>query len=289
MKSTIHSADCPVQLIIMALLLIMLLGCGVQEESPDTVDQHISEPVHIEACTVTGFTVKAAPPDTLPLRWFGEGSAVISEIRASAQQEVAAGDTLLFLIEGLHIVEMERLSMELDVAVALSYSTPLDTMLLNRVDSLSFLLDSISSFENSVFLSALDGILINISVIADQDIRSGDVLAEISVESNSVFLVYPPDGCIIDRWPLNAGAMSFVEQHDCLAVYSGVLSGNEDEFSMFAAVPRETIFENNLDSYLVTADDDTISVLRSGIMANGLIIIQMEEPVYSELVTWAER
>ncbi|MCK4671345.1 MAG: hypothetical protein KAT47_02305, partial [Candidatus Aegiribacteria sp.] len=83
--------------------------------------------------------------------------------------------------------------------------------------------------------------------------------------------------------------MNFVEQNDSLAVYSGVPSGNEDEFSMFSAVPRETVFENDLDSYLITAADDTISVLRSGIMATGLIIIQVDEPVYSKLVTWAER
>ncbi len=289
MKSTNHSSDCPVQLMIITLFLILLAGCGGQEESAEQADPGLNDPVFAEACTVAGFTVKTAPPDTLPLRWFGEGSAVISDISASEEQEVAAGDTLLFLIENLHVVERERLSMELDVAVALSYSTPMDTLLLKRVDSLSFLLDSISSFENSVFLSALDGILININVIEDQNIRSGDVLAEISVESSSVFLVYPPDDCIIDRWPLTAGAMNFVEQNDSLAVYSGVPSGNEDEFSMFAAVPRETVFENDLDSYLITAADDTISVLRSGIMANGLIIIQVDEPVYSKLVTWAER
>ena len=289
MKSTNHSSDCPVQLMIITLFLILLAGCGGQEESAEQADPGLNDPVFAEACTVAGFTVKTAPPDTLPLRWFGEGSAVISDISASEEQEVAAGDTLLFLIENLHVVERERLSMELDVAVALSYSTPMDTLLLKRVDSLSFLLDSISSFENSVFLSALDGILININVIEDQNIRSGDVLAEISVESSSVFLVYPPDDCIIDRWPLTAGAMNFVEKNDCLAVYSGVLSGNEDEFSMFSAVPRETVFENDLDSYLITAADDTISVLRSGIMANGLIIIQVDEPVYSKLVTWAER
>ncbi|MCD4847578.1 MAG: hypothetical protein K8R76_05245 [Candidatus Aegiribacteria sp.] len=249
----------------------------------------MSDPVFAEAFTVTGFTVKIAPPDTLPLHWFGEGSAVISDILVSARQEVAEGDTLLFLLEGLRVVEQERLSMELDVALALSHSTPMDTMFLNRVDSLSLLLDSISSFENSVFLSVLDGILININITEGQNIRPGDVLAEISVESSSVFLVYPPDNCTIDRWPLSAGEMSFVEQNDCLAVYSGVLSGSDDEFSMYAAVPRETVFENDLDSYLITADNDTISVLRSGIMTNGLIIIQVSKPVCSELVTWAER
>ncbi len=282
------SSDCPVQLIIVTLFLIMFAGCGGQDESEESVDSVISESDYAEVYTVTGFTVKSAPPDTLSLRWFGEGSAVISKLHVFVEQEIAAGDTLLYVVEELRVVERERLSMELDIILALSHSSPLDTMLLNRVDSLSFLLDSISLLENSVFLSVLDGILINISVSEGQNIRSGDVLAEISVESSSVFLVYPPDDCIIDRWPLNAGGMSFVEQHDCLAVYSGVLSGSEDEFSMYAAVPRETVFENDLDSYLITADDDTISVLRSGIMANGLIIIQVDEPVCSELVTWAE-
>lgn len=277
------------QLKLMALLLITLAGCGGQDESGESVDSVISEPDFAEVYTVTGFTVNSAPPDTLSIRWFGEGSAVVSKMHVVEEQEVAAGDTLLCVVEELRVVERERLSMELDIVLALSHSSPLDTMLLNRVDSLSFLLDSISSFENSVFLSVLDGILISISVSEGQNIRSGDVLAEISVESSSVFLVYPPDDCIIDRWPFIAGGMSFVEQHDCLAVYSGVLSGSEDEFSMFAAVPRETVFENDLDSYLITVDDDTISVLRSGIMANGLIIIQVDEPVCSELVTWAER
>ena len=282
------SSDCPVQLIIVTLFLIMFAGCRGQDDSGESVDSVVSEPDFAEVYTVTGFTVKSAPPDTLSLRWFGEGSAVISKLHVVEEQEVAAGDTLLSVVEELRVVERERLSMELDIILALSQSSPLDTMLLNRVDSLSFLLDSISLLENSVFLSVLDGILINISVSEGQNIRSGDVLVEISVESSSVFLVYPPDDCIIDRWPLNAGGMSFVEQHDSLAVYSGVLSGNEDEFSMYAAVPRETVFENDLDSYLITADDDTISVLRSGIMANGLIIIQVDEPVCSELVTWAE-
>ncbi len=289
MKSTIHSVDCPVQLMIMTLLLIIIAGCGGQEESAETIDIGITDPVFAEACTITGFTVETAPPDTLSLRWFGEGSAVISLILASAQQEIVAGDTLLLLIEDLHVVEKERLTMELDVAQARMDSAPLDTLLRNRVDSLSLLLDSISTFENKVFLSSLNGILISINVMEDQNIRSGDVLAEISVESSSAFLVYPPDDCTIDRWPLNAGSMSFVEQHDELAVYSGELSGSEDEFSIFAAVPREAVFENDLDSYLITADNDTISVLRSGIMDNGLIVIQVDEPVYSELITWAER
>ncbi len=271
------------------LFLIMLAGCGGQNESAELAEPGTSESVFAEVSTVTGFTVKTAPPDTLPLRWFGEGTAVISYMHTIVEQDIAAGDTLMFLIEGLHVVELERLSMELDVAVALLHSTPLDTMLLERVDSLSLLLDSISLFENSVFLSALNGIMVSINVSEGQNIRSGDVLAEISVESSSVFFVYPPDSCIIERWPMNAGAMNFIEQQDELAVYSGVLSGNEDEFSMYAAVPRETVFENALDSYLITAEDDTISVLRSGIMANGLIIIQVDEHICSKLVTWAER
>ena len=288
-KSTNHSVDCPVQLMIAALFLIMFAGCGGQEESAEPIDTGINDPVYAEAYTITGFTIENAPPDTLSLRWFGEGSAVISHIQAPEEQEIAAGDTLLYLIESLHLVEKERLTMELDVALARMDSAPLDTLLHNRVDSLSLLLDSISTSENRAFLSTLNGILIKFSVFEDQDIRSGDVLAEISVESNSAFLVYPPDGCTIDRWPMNTGSMSFVEQHDGLAVYSGELSESEDEFSLFAAVPREAVFENDLDSYLITADNDTISVLRSGIMDDGQIIIQLDEPVYSELITWAER
>lgn len=293
MKSTIYSSDCPVPLKILIILIfltvLVLLGCGSEDESEEPVVYDPADPVYAEAYAVTGFSVQTAPPETLSLKWTGEGSAVISEILISPGQEISTGDTLVYLIEELHVVERERITMELDIASALLFSIPSDTLLQDRVDSLSFLRDSLLSKENSVFLSILDGALVDVNVEIDQRVRPGDVIVDISAPSSSIFHVFPPDYSTIDIWPSNAGSMRFVEQYDTMAVYSGVQSSNSNEFSMFTAVPREAVFESGLDSYLITMDDDTISVIRAGTMENGLIIILADEPVPAGLSVWTGR
>jgi hypothetical protein len=93
----------------------------------------------------------------------------------------------------------------------------------------------------------------------------------------------------MNSWPPGSGGVRFVEERLEYAVYSGELPAVEAEFSKLVAVPREAVFESDLESYLITLDNDTISVIRTGTKNNSLVILLPEETVLLDLLTWAEK
>lgn len=286
MKSTIRNTICPVPVLVVPLLLCCC-GGGDNELEED-VSIHL-EPVHAEAFPLDGFRAVSAPPDTLSLRWFGEGAADITTVQSELLTEVNFGDTLFTLVEYLSLMELERLSMELDFARTLLVSNPTDSVLVRRTDSLDLLLDSLEVHDQVVYLSPLEGIITDLEVEIGETVRPGDVLGAVSVSNSVVFYIYPPHGCRIDMWPAEAGELRLVEQLPELAVYSGERSEFLDEFSIFASVPREAVFESDLDSYLITVDGDTVLVIRAGSMENGRILVIPQRPITELLSTWTLR
>ncbi|MCD4776700.1 MAG: hypothetical protein K8S15_11710 [Candidatus Aegiribacteria sp.] len=287
MKITIRSMICPVLRGIVLAGLLLLSNCGTANEEVEAVPSVEREPSVAHTVEVTGFGFEVSPPDTVSVKWSGEGSAVVTDVYASSGQEIHTGDTLFQLREDLHIVERERLAMQFDLASAMLSSAPSDTLLRERVDSLDLLMDSLLSCEKTSYLSPLEGTLERIHIAVDQRIRPGDMFAEISVASSELFHVFPPSDCTMNFWPSGSGGIRFVEERSGYAVYSGELSVIEAGFSELVAVPREAVYESDLESYLITVDYDTISVIRTGMKNNSLVVLLPEEPVLVDLLTWA--
>lgn len=284
MKSTSFSPICPVPGILIITGLMILSACGYPEEGNETLPLTEREPVTAHAARIAGFRFEASPPDTVSLKWSGEGSAVVTDIHFSPGLEIQTGDTLFNLLEDLHIVEMERLSMELDMASAMLSS---DSLLRQKVDSLTLLLDSLLADGETLYISPLKGTVEEVLIAADQRIRPGSFVADVSVASSELFQVFPPPDCIVNLWPEEGSGIRFIEERPGYAVYSGELPAIEALFSELLMVPRFAVFESELESYVITTDNDTIPVFRAGETNNHVIILPME-PLTSNLLTWAE-
>ncbi|MEN8209468.1 MAG: hypothetical protein ABFR50_09470 [Candidatus Fermentibacteria bacterium] len=286
MKITFQSPICPVPGSIILASIIFTSACsstdGAREAAPDIEQIAITA----KASEVPGFRFEVSPPDTLSLKWAGEGSAVVTEVLISRGQDIQQGDTLFQMLEDLHIVEIERLSMELDMTSAMLSA---DSLLQDKADSLTSLLDSLVSNENTLYLSPLKGTVTEILIEIDQRIRPGNAVTQLSVASSELFHVFPPHDCTVNFWPAGGSVFHLVEERASYAVYSGELPFIEESFSELMAVPRFALYENELDSYLITVEHDTIPVSRVGEKDNNLVIILPSDPVRADLLTWAEK
>jgi hypothetical protein len=266
--------------------MLFFSACSSPEGAKEVAVTTEQETLVTHASEVEGFRFEVSPPDTVSLKWSGEGSAVITDIHVSQGQEIQEGDTLFELSEDIHIVEIERLSMELDMASAMLLS---DSLLLQKVDSLTLLLDSLLSNEKTLYVSPVEGTATAILFDSDQRIRPGNAVLELSVASSELFHVFPPLDCTVNFWPSGGTSIRFVEERAEYAVYSGELPAVEGRFSELQAVPRYAVYESELESYVITADHDTIPVLRVGEKDNNLVIILPPAPLASDLLTWADK
>ncbi|MCK5116635.1 MAG: hypothetical protein KAR44_08540 [Candidatus Aegiribacteria sp.] len=286
MESTSLRPICPVPRSIILAVMTFFSACSAPEGAKEVIPPIERETVTAHASEIEGFRFEVSPPDTVSLQWSGEGSAVVTDIHVSIGQEIGEGDTLFLLLEDIHVVEIERLSMELAMASAMLSS---DSLLHMKVDSLTLLLDSLLSNEKTLFLSPVDGTASGILIETDQRIRPGNAVLELSVASSLLFHVFPPDDCTVNFWPSGGSDIRFVEERSGYAVYSGELSAIEVRFSELAAVPRFAVYESELESYVITVDHDTIPVVRTGEKDNNLVIVLPPEPLVSDLRTWAEK
>ena len=286
MESTSRSPICPVPCSIILAGMMFFSACSSSEGAKEVEPSIERGIITAIASEVEGFRFEVSPPDTVSLKWSGEGSAVVTDIHVSPGQEIQEGDTLFQLLEDIHIVEIERLSMELDMASAM---LPSDSLLQQRVDSLTSLLDSLSSNEKTLFLSPLEGITTEILIEVDQRIRPGNTVAELSVASSELFHVFPPDDCTLNFWPPGGSGSRLVEERAGYAVYSGELPAIEARFAQLLAVPRFAVYESELESYVITVDHDTITVSRMGEKYDNLVIILPTESLSTDLMTWAEK
>ncbi|MCD4701120.1 MAG: hypothetical protein K8S24_04600 [Candidatus Aegiribacteria sp.] len=266
--------------------MIFISACSSDEEGREGVPSTRQEPVTAFASEVPGFRFEVSPPDTVSLKWSGEGSAVVTDIHVSQGQDILEGDTLFQFLEDLRVVEMERFSMELDMASAMLHS---DSLMQQKVDSLTLLLDSLLSNAKTLYISPVTGTVEEILTAADQRISPGNVITEVSVASSELFQVFPPPDCTVNFWPPGSSGIRFVEERPGYAVYSGELQAIEARFSELQAVPRFAVYESELDSYVITVEHDTIPVFRAGENNNSLVLILPGEPLTSNLLTWVEK
>ncbi|NOQ22522.1 MAG: hypothetical protein GQ565_07725 [Candidatus Aegiribacteria sp.] len=266
--------------------MMFISACSSPEGAKEAVSFTERGAVTAYASEVAGFRFEVSPPDTISLKWSGEGSAVVTDIHVSSGQEIQEGDTLFQLLEDIHIIEMERVSMQLDMVSAM---LPSDSLLRQKADSLTQLLDSLFYNEKTLYLSPLNGTATEVLIAADQRIRPGNAVADVSIASTELFHVFPPPDCTVNSWPAGGSDIRLVEERTGYAVYSGELQAIEARLSELLAVPREAVYESELESYVVTVDHDTITVSRVGEKENNLVIILSPEPLTLNLLTWTEK
>jgi len=287
-KSTTRSLNCPVLHSFILIASLLVSACGTPGNEAHYISSTDVSSEVAQGIEITGFRYEVSPPDTISIFWSGEGSGEVTDINVSLGQDILGNDTLALLIEDIHVVERERLVMEYDLASAILASMPEDSSQMERVDSLDLLLDSLLLNEKTACLSPLAGTVQEIFVSDNQRVRPGDAIADISVTSSRLYHVFPPSDVSMNSWPPGRGDVNFLEERPDHAVYSGELSAIEAEICCLTAVPREAVYENDLDSYIITVKHDTIPVIRVGMM-NDLVIITPSESFSDDLLTWATR
>jgi len=287
-KSTVGILFCPVaSIFILQLALVLLPGCGSEAPEPDlSSDIVLDHPGTVTSSLVTGFTVLPAPPDTVRLRWSGEGPAEVNEQMVLPGDSVSQGDTLMILTETLRLVELERVAMEVEMALAALEVIPGDSLLQIRLDSLTAVSDSLSTLSSVPLLSPLAG---RIHLIPEQNgdtVLPGTILVTLTSGPGTLFLAAPPPGVVMDRWPENPGEMTLIETGPESAVYSGVGGLVDADFSMVRSVSRNALFEEDLRVLMISPDGDSLEVIRAGTSESDVIVIFPENTDRTEFITW---
>lgn len=238
---------------------------------------------------ISGFQLLESPPDDIQVRWNGEGPAEVMAVRVSEGDEVMPGDTLAELLKDMQTVVAERLSMELDMAEARLASVPFDSVLVNRVDSLAALLDSLRTHAVEPLLAPISGTVTELNYRAGSRIRPGGILMSVRTPGNRVFRVLPPEGCSVHSWPRGNSRVRFIEEGPGYGVYSGNRADLDSLFQRLVSVDRVAIYESDMNSYIITVERDTIPVQRVGETGGQGVLILPDRPPDDLLTTWADR
>ncbi|GEM_PF-565165 len=287
-KSTVGNLFCPVaSVIILMTTLIALPGCGSGAPEPgSSINTEPDSPETVTAAPVIGFILIPAPPDTVRLRWFGEGPAVIDELMVLPGDSVSQGDTLMTLTESLRLVELERLAMEVQIALAALRAIPGDSLLQIRYDSLTAISDSLVTLSVVPMLSPVTGEVHLIPGQTGDTVLPGTILVTLTSGPGTLFLASPPPGVMMDRWPESAGGMTLIETGPEGAVYSGDGGTVDADFSMVRSVNRNALFEDDLRMLMISLEGDTLEVIRAGTSGADVIVILPLITDGTEFITW---
>lgn len=270
------------------LTMLMISCCGGGEPDPGSEGSAgPAQPVLVTALETRGFLVEASPPDTISIRWNGEGSGTVESVAVEQGDGLQQQDTVASVVADIGSVLTERLGMEIDIASARLESSPEDTVLRSRLDSLTQLLDSLSLHRAQVVFSPLEGTVTELPMAEGDRVMPGQILAKVAVASRDLYLVSPPDGATIYNWPAGSDSVRFVEERPSNAVYSGDGRAVASLFSGLLTVDRTAVFESGMRSYVVTEREDTIYVTRVGEVTGGGIMLLPEGVVDGRLRTWA--
>ncbi|MFO8184854.1 MAG: hypothetical protein R6U39_11885 [Candidatus Aegiribacteria sp.] len=290
MNSTNIRHFCPVPALTILASGLLLASCG-----KEAADAPLPEPVeagpadYARPLEVTGFQLRESAPDDFQVRWTGEGPAEVLDINVSEGDEILPGDTLAELLDDVQTVLAERLAMELDMAAARLASTPSDSGLVHRVDSLAGLLDSLETQGAEPLLAPLQGTVTDIYYRAGSRIRPGGVMLSVRVPGDRVFQVFPPEGCTVYSWPRGNDRVRFIEEGEGYGVYSGDQADLQSLFQRIVSVDRVAVFESEMNSYIITSEGDTIPALRVGETEVQGVLILPDRPPGDRLATWADR
>jgi len=273
MKGTSALLFCPV----------LLASCG-GEQPEEMTNAHALQDTLLTARATTPevFSVLPSMPETLFIRWEEpEPSLVYLLLLPGEGTEVLAGDTLLLRTDELENLEMERLEMELAfLEAALSAG---DSSNLRTFDSLVLYLEELDGM--APFRSPVSGLLIS---IADSGaVEYGDVLATVVIPPDNLFTLVAPDELEMHFWPETSGTCRLIESADGRAVYSGVVEGESFTFRGSWSIPRQALYERGMDHFVITADGDTIQVMRLATSASGVVVTSALDLEPLDLVLWA--
>lgn len=279
---------CPVHMILFSAFLAAS-SCGGPGEktegvpaSPRSLRPVVSTPAEVE-----GFEFEASHPDTLSLKWDGEGPGEVEQVLVHAGDAVHSGDTLLFVMEDVRSVLVQRLLMEHDIASALSSVVPNDTSVSSRLDSLVTLLDSLRMRGGTPFVSSADGTVARSRRVRGERVIPGTPLFDLSVAGDSLVRVYAPGSVAVSSWPKGTAGVRLVEDAQGHAVYSGTRFEVEGMFRSLRAVERVALFDSDMRSYVVTVNGDTIPVERLGTVGTAEVLVLPQLPLDRSLRTWS--
>ncbi len=289
MKRTIGAVFCPVPVLCCIVLSFALEGCGGGDgNSPGQAVQTVpAESAAVTAHAVGGFRLEPSPPDTIGVKWDGQGPATVLSVEVSPGDTLTAGDTLVVLNRDIQSVIMERLEMEIQLASARLESMPWDSVSALELDSLTKVMDSLSVSGVQAMIAPLDGTVTSVAVTDSQRVFTGKRLVGISSVSGNLFTVFPPEDCTVSSWPEGAQSARLVEEYGVQAVYAGSEESIDALFRRLAAVDRTAVFDEQLISYVITSEKDTIMVDRVGEMPDGSILVLPVREIDGELVTWS--
>lgn len=225
---------------------VLSAGCS-QQEAPPAVTVH-------EVQSETGY-VTAGPmfpvrvPDSLATPVIWSESVELLVVETAAGGNTLQGDTLIMGSDPFLAMEMDRLSMELQIASASGDSI--------ASDSLEALLADSSIY--TAVEAPLSGI-VQILVTADETLQPGDTLAVITGSPpDSLFFILPSEGHI--RWPdhvpgctVNSGEL----------VCSGVIPGDSVIIPGVYRIEPRYVHEEGLETFLLSASGDTVEVTVMG-------------------------
>jgi hypothetical protein len=177
--------------------------------------------------------------------------------------------------------------MEIQLVSARLETMPWDSASALELDSLNQVMDSLSVSGIQAVLSPLDGTVISVAVSDSQRVFTGERIAEISSVSGDLFIIYPPEDCRIASWPEGAQSAELLDEFGDHAVYAGSEESIHLLFRRLAVVDRTAVFDEQLISYVITSEKDTILVNRVGEMLDGSILVLPEREIEGELVTWS--
>lgn len=222
--------------------LVQLTCLGCQEAVPEREISHIA--------TEVGF-VEAAPlyqvvvPESLQTAVVWRQSSPLLVNTVSHNEFVMVGDTILSGSDPFFSMEMERVEMALNIAVAIKDSI--------AIDSLSIMLSDSSSF---IFVTSPASGVINNLPANGHTLQPGDTVAVVTgPPPDSVYILLPDYFHV--RWPGNLPGCTVTSRGlRCYGPWPGATTSIPGVWSLHP----QFIYENDLNSFLIAASGDTIPI-----------------------------
>ncbi len=232
LKTIIFLSVCPV--------FFVLVGC--KQNKPVQIGTETSRQLGY-AVSSPLFAVMLPDSISIPILW--EENFALNVLFLSDNSFITEGDTIAFGVDPFYILEKQRLEMSLAMAEASNN--------FSSIDSLQYLLEDSSAYYS--ILSSEEG-LIEYKVLVDETIQPADTIALItSSPPDSTYFLIPDFEQISSSFTI-PGATVTEEGISFL----GLPPTGKVSLPEIWEVKSNLVYENNLNSFLVSVQNDTISV-----------------------------
>jgi hypothetical protein len=184
-------------------------------------------------------------PDSLevPIVWNNSSPLFVRAV--FSENTIAAGDTVLSGIDPFFSMETQRLEMALSIAEATGDSVAADSLGVLLLDS-----------SVVVYITSPAAGVIENTAEPGSTVQPGDTVASVTgPPPDSVYVLVPSYDHI--RWPENLEGCR-VTEHGLQC--TGPWPGETAALPGIRSLPQRFIYENHLDSFVITAAGDTLSV-----------------------------